>query len=96
MKFGYECVKPMQEELLAFMDKHKFHTLADFKGQSLPYFTTHFDLGPKASRPQSRPESRRRKRKSSAPTANGGAILLSNNPTRFQNDETHKFINTQL
>ena len=44
MKFGYECVKPMQEELLAFMAKHKFESLADFKGKSLPYFTTHADL----------------------------------------------------
>jgi len=44
MKFGYECVKPMREELLAFMDKHKFNTLADFKGRSQPYFTTHYDL----------------------------------------------------
>ena len=44
MKFGYECVKPMCEELLAFMAKHKFETLADFRGKSLPYFTTHADL----------------------------------------------------
>ncbi|MCR6630358.1 MAG: NAD-dependent dihydropyrimidine dehydrogenase subunit PreA [Magnetospirillum sp.] len=44
MKFGYECVKPMQEQLLAFMEKHKFETLADFKGRSLDYFTTHADL----------------------------------------------------
>ncbi len=44
MKFGYECVKPMCDELLAFMEKHKFETLADFKGKSLPYFTTHMDL----------------------------------------------------
>jgi dihydropyrimidine dehydrogenase (NADP+)/dihydropyrimidine dehydrogenase (NAD+) subunit PreA len=44
MKYGYECVKPMREELLAFMEKHKFNTVADFKGRSLPYFTTHFDL----------------------------------------------------
>jgi dihydroorotate dehydrogenase len=44
MKFGYECVKPMCEELLVFMGKHKFETLADFKGKSLPYFTTHADL----------------------------------------------------
>src|SRR5450631_1534501 len=44
MKFGYECVRPMCEELLAFMSKHKFETLADFKGKSLPYFTTHADL----------------------------------------------------
>ena len=44
MKFGYECVKPMQEQLLAFMAKHQFETLDDFKGKSLPYFTTHADL----------------------------------------------------
>jgi dihydropyrimidine dehydrogenase (NADP+)/dihydropyrimidine dehydrogenase (NAD+) subunit PreA len=44
MKFGYECVQPMQEQLLAFMAKHKFETLEDFKGKSLPYFTTHADL----------------------------------------------------
>ncbi|HEX8310252.1 MAG TPA: NAD-dependent dihydropyrimidine dehydrogenase subunit PreA [Chthoniobacteraceae bacterium] len=44
MKFGYECVKPMCEELLGFMEKHGFETLADFKGRSLQYFTTHADL----------------------------------------------------
>src|SRR5215218_9466157 len=40
MKFGYECVKPMCDELLDFMAKHSFDTLADFKGKSLDYFTT--------------------------------------------------------
>ena len=44
MKFGYECVKPMCDQLLAFMDQHKFETPADFKGHSLDYFTTHADL----------------------------------------------------
>jgi dihydroorotate dehydrogenase subfamily 1 len=44
MKSGYECVKPMCDDLLAFMAKHKFETLADFKGKSLDYFTTHADL----------------------------------------------------
>ena len=44
MKFGYECVRPMCDELLGFMAKHQFETLADFKGKSLPYFTTHADL----------------------------------------------------
>ena len=34
----------MCDELLAFMEKHKFETLADFKGKSLDYFTTHADL----------------------------------------------------
>jgi len=44
MKAGYECVKPLCDELLAFMARHKFETLADFKGKSLDYFTTHADL----------------------------------------------------
>jgi dihydropyrimidine dehydrogenase (NADP+)/dihydropyrimidine dehydrogenase (NAD+) subunit PreA len=44
MKFGYEAVKRMCDELLAFMERHKFETLADFKGKSLDYFTTHAEL----------------------------------------------------
>jgi dihydropyrimidine dehydrogenase (NADP+)/dihydropyrimidine dehydrogenase (NAD+) subunit PreA len=44
MKFGYESVKKMCDELLAFMQKHGFETLADFKGKSLDYFTTHAEL----------------------------------------------------
>jgi dihydropyrimidine dehydrogenase (NADP+)/dihydropyrimidine dehydrogenase (NAD+) subunit PreA len=44
MKFGYEMVKPMCEQLLAFMEKHRFETLDDFKGKSLDYFTTHAEL----------------------------------------------------
>jgi dihydroorotate dehydrogenase subfamily 1 len=44
MKHGYEMVKPMCDELLAFMEKQKFETLADFKGKSLDYFTTHAEL----------------------------------------------------
>lgn len=44
MKFGYECIKPMCDELLAFMARHKFETPADFKGKSLPYVTSHADL----------------------------------------------------
>ena len=44
MKFGYECVGKMKEDLLAFMERHKFNTLAEFKGASLPYFTSHSDL----------------------------------------------------
>jgi len=31
-------------QLLTFMEKHKFETLADFKGKSLDYFTTHANL----------------------------------------------------
>jgi dihydroorotate dehydrogenase subfamily 1 len=44
MKYGYESVKRMCDELLAFMEKHKFETLEDFKGKSLDYFTTHREL----------------------------------------------------
>ncbi len=44
MKFGYGMVKTLQEELLAFMEKHGFSTLEDFKGHSLEFFTTHADL----------------------------------------------------
>ena len=44
MKFGYELVKPLCEGLLAFMEKHKFETLDDFRGYSLDYFTTHAEL----------------------------------------------------
>jgi dihydroorotate dehydrogenase subfamily 1 len=44
MKDGYDLVKQMCDELLAFMEKHRFETLADFKGKSLDYFTTHAEL----------------------------------------------------
>jgi len=37
-------VKRMCDELLAFMEKHNFATIADFKGKSLDYFTTHAEL----------------------------------------------------
>src|SRR5256885_9826735 len=44
MKFGYQIVGEMIDQLLAFMEKHKFENLSDFKGHSLQYFTTHADL----------------------------------------------------
>ena len=44
MKFGYRIVADMSQQLLAFMEKHKFETLDDVKGHSLPYFTTLFDV----------------------------------------------------
>jgi len=44
MKVGYRCVRQMCDELSAFMDHHGFRTIADFKGHSLQYFTTHYDL----------------------------------------------------
>jgi dihydroorotate dehydrogenase subfamily 1 len=44
MKVGYRCVREMLDQLAAFMERHKFESLADFKGHSLQYFTTHHDL----------------------------------------------------
>ena len=44
MKFGYPMVKKLGEELLAFMEKHRFESISDFKGKSLPWFTTHAEL----------------------------------------------------
>jgi dihydroorotate dehydrogenase subfamily 1 len=44
MKEGYRCIRPMCDELAAFMDRHGFQSLDDFKGYSLQYFTTHSDL----------------------------------------------------
>jgi dihydropyrimidine dehydrogenase (NADP+)/dihydropyrimidine dehydrogenase (NAD+) subunit PreA len=44
MKMGYGCVKSMKDQLLGFMAQHHFETIADFKGTSLQYFTTHADL----------------------------------------------------
>jgi dihydroorotate dehydrogenase subfamily 1 len=44
MKFGYPIIREMKEQLLAFMEKHQFETLSDFKGHSVQYFTTHADL----------------------------------------------------
>ncbi len=44
MKYGYGMVRSMKADLLAFMEKHDFETLDDFKGHSLQYFTSHSDL----------------------------------------------------
>src|SRR3989440_12780129 len=44
MKVGYRCVHAMLDELAAFMERHQFRTLAEVKGHSLQYFTTHYDL----------------------------------------------------
>ncbi len=41
MKEGYRIVKPMCEELLGFMEKHRFERLEDFRGYSLPFFSSH-------------------------------------------------------
>lgn len=44
MKFGYSIVHEMQDHLLAFMEKHKFERIEDFKGYSVQFFTTHAEL----------------------------------------------------
>lgn len=44
MKHGYGLVKPLCDGLLAFMAKHKFETIDQFRGRSLQYFTTHAEL----------------------------------------------------
>jgi len=44
MVHGYPMVKHLCGGLQAFMAKHDFTCLDDFKGAALPYFTTHTDL----------------------------------------------------
>lgn len=44
MKHGYGMVKDMCAGLSAFMDRHNFTSIEQFRGHSLRYFTTHADL----------------------------------------------------
>lgn len=44
MMHGYGLVKKLNSELRDFMKRHQFSSIQDFKGVSLPYFTTHMDL----------------------------------------------------
>lgn len=44
MKFGYGMAKELCEGLLESMEGKGFNTIDDFKGLSLPYFTTHAEL----------------------------------------------------
>ncbi|ONK58568.1 uncharacterized protein A4U43_C09F14410 [Asparagus officinalis] len=44
MMHGYGIVKKLCAELQDFMRKHNFSSIEDFRGASLPYFTTHMDL----------------------------------------------------
>lgn len=44
MMHGYGVVKKLCAELQDFMRKHNFSSIEDFRGASLPYFTTHTDL----------------------------------------------------
>ncbi len=49
---GYEMIADLKTELEGFMREHNFSNLREFVGKSLPYFSTHADLGDrqKASR----------------------------------------------
>jgi dihydropyrimidine dehydrogenase (NADP+)/dihydropyrimidine dehydrogenase (NAD+) subunit PreA len=44
MKYGYDMVKRMKDELLEFMAKKNFETIDQFRGHSLQFFSTHADL----------------------------------------------------
>ena len=44
MMHGYPMVKKLCGGLQAFMQKHGFNSIAEFKGHSLPYMTTHMEL----------------------------------------------------
>jgi dihydroorotate dehydrogenase subfamily 1 len=44
MKHGYGLVHKLCSELLKFMETKGFESIDDFKGLSLPYFTTHAEL----------------------------------------------------
>jgi dihydroorotate dehydrogenase subfamily 1 len=44
MIHGYKLVHDLTKSLSAFMDQHGFKSIAQFRGRSLPFFTTHADL----------------------------------------------------
>jgi hypothetical protein len=44
MVHGYPLVKHLCGGLQAFMSKHGFESIDDFRGAALPYFTSHTDL----------------------------------------------------
>jgi dihydropyrimidine dehydrogenase (NADP+)/dihydropyrimidine dehydrogenase (NAD+) subunit PreA len=44
MIHGYGMVTEMCEQLAAFMEQHGFASIDEFRGASLPYFSTHADL----------------------------------------------------
>jgi dihydroorotate dehydrogenase len=41
---GYEIIGELKEELSKFMVDHKFTSIREFVGHSLPFFSTHHDL----------------------------------------------------
>ncbi len=44
MLHGYPLVKTLCGGLQAFMQQHGFHAIEEFRGASLPYFTSHMEL----------------------------------------------------
>jgi dihydroorotate dehydrogenase len=44
MIHGYKLAKTLCDDLTAFMDRHGFETIEDFRGHALQYFTTHAEL----------------------------------------------------
>lgn len=44
MVHGYGLVRELERGLRAFMDRHGFRTIEDFRGRSLKYFTSHAEL----------------------------------------------------
>lgn len=56
---GYGMVKEMGESLLAFMEKHSFDTLDDFRGTSVQFFSTHADLVARQAKAKAEAKARR-------------------------------------
>ena len=59
MIHGYTMVKEMCESLLAFMENHDFKTIDDFRGASIPYFSTHADLVERQAKAKAEAKARR-------------------------------------
>ena len=59
MIHGYGMVEKMSESLLAFMESHGFETIDDFRGASLPYFSTHADLVARQAKAKAAAKARR-------------------------------------
>ena len=59
MIHGYGMVEKMSESLLAFMESHGFETIGDFRGASLPYFSTHADLVARQAKAKAAAKARR-------------------------------------
>lgn len=58
---GYEMISELKAELEGFMREHGFTSLREFIGKSLPYFSTHHDLGDRQKAAREAKESARAK-----------------------------------